>query len=127
MRPSVRQSLRLLVTYLRRQRGAVLALAALLLASTLLQLLQPQVVRLFVDGLVLPATASGAAAQARTQAAILGGATGLGVLYVVAAVAQQTLAIAATYYAECVGWTATNDLRADLAAHCLRLDLGFHK
>jgi ABC-type multidrug transport system fused ATPase/permease subunit len=26
-----------------------------------------------------------------------------------------------------VGWTATNDLRADLALHCLRLDMSFHK
>jgi ABC-type multidrug transport system fused ATPase/permease subunit len=26
-----------------------------------------------------------------------------------------------------VSWTATNGLRADLAAHCLRLDLSFHK
>src|SRR5262249_24896871 len=26
-----------------------------------------------------------------------------------------------------VGWTATNRLRVDLALHCLRLDLAFHK
>ena len=26
-----------------------------------------------------------------------------------------------------VGWTATNALRGDLAAHCLRLDMSFHK
>ncbi len=26
-----------------------------------------------------------------------------------------------------IGWTATNELRADLTAHCLRLDQSFHK
>ena len=32
-----------------------------------------------------------------------------------------------TWVSETVGWTATNALRADLAAHCLGLDMTFHK
>ena len=48
-------------------------------------------------------------------------------LFMAVAVAQQLLAIGATYAGERVGWTATNGLRADLARHCLALDLGFHK
>ena len=33
----------------------------------------------------------------------------------------------ASYAATRVGWSATNNLRADLAEHCLKLDLSFHK
>ncbi|HEY8599052.1 MAG TPA: ABC transporter ATP-binding protein, partial [Thermomicrobiales bacterium] len=33
----------------------------------------------------------------------------------------------AKYLGEVIGWTATNELRADLAAHCLGLDQSFHK
>ena len=42
------------------------------------------------------------------------------------ALLAQGVTVAETYLAELVGWTATNTLRADLAAHCLGLDLGFH-
>ena len=43
------------------------------------------------------------------------------------ALVQQLLTVAATYMSENVGWTATNALRADLLAHCLGLDMAFHK
>src|SRR5205814_6289858 len=35
--------------------------------------------------------------------------------------------VIATYCSERIAWTATNALRSDLALHCLRLDLSFHK
>jgi ATP-binding cassette subfamily B protein len=40
---------------------------------------------------------------------------------------QQVVSIVAVYLGEHVAWTATNALRADLALHCLRLDMAFHK
>ena len=42
------------------------------------------------------------------------------------ALAGQGLAVAETYVAENVSWTATNELRTDLVAHLLRLDAPFH-
>ncbi len=42
------------------------------------------------------------------------------------ALAGQGLAVAETYVAENVSWAATNELRADLIAHLLRLDATFH-
>src|SRR5713226_8469663 len=42
------------------------------------------------------------------------------------ALAGQGLAVAETYIAEYVSWAATNELRADLVAHLLRLDATFH-
>ena len=40
---------------------------------------------------------------------------------------QQGVSIAAAYYSENLGWTTTNKLRAELAEHCLSLDMSFHK
>ena len=51
----------------------------------------------------------------------------LAVWFMVIAVLQQVFNVTATYLAEQVGWTATNEMRADLAAHVLDLDMGFHK
>src|SRR5260370_3059045 len=48
-------------------------------------------------------------------------------LFLAIAFLQRTVAFSSTYTAENVGWTATNALRADLALHCLRLDMSFHK
>jgi ABC-type multidrug transport system fused ATPase/permease subunit len=52
---------------------------------------------------------------------------GAGVLFVTIALVTQALTVLATYLGESVGWNATNRLRVDLAHHCLRLDMPFHK
>jgi ATP-binding cassette subfamily B protein len=43
------------------------------------------------------------------------------------AIVRQVMQIAVTYVGQNVAWTATNWLRADLALHCLKLDMSFHK
>src|ERR671916_761000 len=43
------------------------------------------------------------------------------------AVLQQAALALTAYVGESTGWAATNMLRADLAAHCLRLNISFHK
>ena len=103
----------LLVAYLRPQSVRVALLAALLLGSIGLQVFNPQVLRAFIDA----ATTVGTAHASLVMAAGL---------FMGLALLQQVLAVTATYVGETVGWTATNALRADLALHCLRLDLGFH-
>ena len=77
------------------------------------QLVNPQLMARIIDGAM-------AGAEASTLA-------GLAVLFMVVAVAQQGLALAATWVGQRIGWAATNELRADLAEHIIRLDLGFHK
>ena len=42
------------------------------------------------------------------------------------ALGQQVVSVLATYFGQRVAWTATNALRADLARHCLALDMSFH-
>jgi ATP-binding cassette subfamily B protein len=88
-------------------------LAALILASIGLQLLGPQLLRAFIDSAI-----AGAALESLATLALA---------FVAVALATQLLTAWSQYVGEDLGWTATNALRADLALHCLRLDLTFHK
>lgn len=91
-----------------------LALLALLLFGTLgLQLYSPTVLRTFID-----AVRSGARSEFLAR---------LGLLFLLAALLQQALTLAATYLAQDVGWRATNRLRSDLTRHCLTQDPAFYK
>ncbi len=104
---------RLLRRYLHPQSGAVFSMAVLLLASTALQLVGPQVVRAFID-----------AARAGTgQRELIWKA----LVFIGVSVLQQAMNVLATYWGGRVAWTATNALRADLTAHLVQLDPGFHK
>ncbi len=42
------------------------------------------------------------------------------------AVSQQLIGVLVVYITENLGWATTNDLRLDLARHCLGLDMSFH-
>ena len=103
----------LLAAYLKPQGRRVVALSILLFGSISLQLLNPQILGRFIDS----ATGGGLGQDL----------TGLAALFLTLALLQQVLSVVATYISERVGWTATNALRVDLARHCLRLDLSFHK
>ena len=102
----------LLVRYLRPQGGMVAALAVLLFTGIGLQLVNPQIVRYFID----EALAGSPVSRLITAAA----------LFTVIAVVQQLVNVLAAYASGRVGWTATNALRADLGKHCLSLDMSFH-
>src|SRR5260370_31182637 len=88
-------------------------MGVLLLASIGLQLANPQVLRYFID------TATGGGKVASLMVAAL--------LFIGIALTNQGVSIMARYVSEKVAWTATNQLRADLVAHCLDLDMAFHK
>ncbi len=103
----------LFVGYLRPQRLRVALLSALLLGGIGLELLNPQILRSFID-----MAAQGSAIAQLTRAALL---------FIGIALIQQLVSVTATYVSQNVGWTATNALRADLIAHCLGLDMAFHK
>ena len=102
----------LLVDYLKTQRRRVAALAVLLFGSIALQLVNPQILRYFID--------------AALAAAPLERLTLVAALFFGLALIQQVVSVFATYMGEAVAWTATNLLRYDLARHCLYLDMSFH-
>ena len=49
------------------------------------------------------------------------------ILFIGVSLLNQGIQVVATYIGENVGWTATNQLRVDVAAHSLSLDMSFHK
>lgn len=107
------RSLDLFRRYVAPQWRRTALLGLVLLGGIALQLAGPQLLRAFIDGAI-----GGAAVEALARIAVV---------YVVVAFATQLLTAWAQYLGEDLGWTATNALRADLALHCLRLDLSFHK
>ena len=108
----LRQYADLLVHYLRPQRGLVSIAAVLLLFGIGLQLVNPQIIRYFID----EALAGSAVSR------LIGAAA----LFTAIAMVQQIVTVLAAYTSGRVGWTATNSLRTDLAKHCLSLDMSFH-
>jgi ATP-binding cassette subfamily B protein len=86
---------------------------ALLLAGVVLRLLNPQILRTFIDAAVGHAAGNVLLTQAGWYLAI--------------AIMIQILAVPETWLATNIGLLATNRLRTDLARHCLDLDMTFHK
>ncbi len=98
--------------YLRKRGGSFILLMSLILAGIGLQLVNPQIIRAVIDGALGEKADSGLVA--------------LAALYILVALAQQGLGIASAYVGENLAWKATNELRADLAEHCLSLDMAYH-
>jgi ATP-binding cassette subfamily B protein len=90
----------------------MVSLGIILLTGIGLQILNPQVMRIFIDR-------------------ALGGGElrnlyGLGLVFIGIAIGQQLLGVLATYLTELLGWAATNQVRLDLARYTLGLDMSFH-
>jgi ATP-binding cassette subfamily B protein len=102
----------LLAQYIKPQRGRFAWLTVLLLTSIGLQVVNPQIMRFFID-----ATQTSQDFQVLVVAALA---------FIGIALIQQVVGVTATYVGENVAWVATNELRADLAHHCLNLDMSYH-
>ena len=102
----------LLARHIRPQKTRFTLLTVLLLGGIALQLATPQIVRSFID---LAASGQGSRALIVSALAFIG-----------TALLLQVVTVSTTYVGESVAWTATNALRAELAHHCLHLDMGFH-
>ena len=103
----------LFARYVAPEWRGLIVLGFLIAASIGLQLVAPQLLRQFIDSAI-----KGADVDVLVRIAIL---------FVIFALGQQVAGAFATYLGESIGWVGTNALRADLALHCLSLDLGFHK
>ena len=102
----------LLGIYLKPQLPRVVFLGFLLILSIGLQLVNPQILRYFID-----AAKEGAATVNLTYAALL---------FIGLALVNQGVAVGKTIIGTNLAWTATNELRADVAEHCLSLRMSFH-
>lgn len=109
---SLNRSGRLLAHYLQPHRLRMALLAVILCATIGVQVAAPLIASRFIDR----ATAGGT----------LRGLIALALLTMLISLLGQGLAVAETWVAESVSWSATNALRLDLTAHLLRLDPAFH-
>lgn len=101
----------LLGRYLGPHRAEMALLALILGAGIGEQVATPLIASDFIDA---------AAGQPVRQLVLLALAT------VAIATVGQGVGVAETYVAEQVSWAATNEMRADLLRHLLRLDAGYH-
>ncbi len=113
MNLSLKSYWKLLAEYIRPQKWRFILLSVLLFCGIGLQLINPLIMRRFIDS---------ALAGAPVQTLVMSGLAFLGI-----ALIYQVVSVSVTYLGENVAWTATNALRADLADHCLNLDMSFHK
>ncbi len=102
----------LLSQYLRPYWKRVTALGVFMFTGIGLNLLNPQIVRYFID-----------TAQADGPMDDLVWA---GMVFLAIGIIRQGVQIVSSYLGQDVGWRATNQMRNDLAHHCLTLDMHFH-
>lgn len=112
MSPNKKTSMSWLFRYLRPVRGRLIVLLLLLLTSTGLQLINPQIIQRFID------TAA--------EDGLVKGLVILAGLYLSVAIINQLVTVTVSYLGNDVSWRATNKMRGDLLKHCLRLDMRFH-
>ncbi len=104
---------KMLSRYLLPQKQSLIGLAVLLFASIGLQLINPQIIRYFID-----------TAQSDRSLTPLYYAAGF---FIGFSLFQQIISVIAAYVSENLAWRTTNQLRGDLAEHGLKLDMTFHK
>ncbi len=102
----------LLARYLAPYKGRVGLLAVSMLTGIGLNLLNPQIFRYFID----TATTDGP-----LEHLVWAGFAFLGL-----GIGRQIVQVVSSYLGQDVGWRATNEMRNNLALHCLKLDMGFH-
>jgi len=108
-----RRYLEFFLRYVGPEWRRALLLAVLLLATIGLSLLNPQLLRRFIDSALAGSDVSSLVTIA--------------LLFMAIAFLTQVLDAFSRYVGEDLGWSATNTLRADLLLHVLRLDQTFHK
>jgi ATP-binding cassette subfamily B protein len=109
----IKEYVSLFAIYLRPQKKSMIALFLVVISGIAIQLINPQIIRFFINS----------AQTSRDQTLLLYSA----ILFIVVSLVQQGLSIYSTYLGENIGWLATNRLRNDIALHCLKLDMAFHK
>jgi ATP-binding cassette subfamily B protein len=102
---------RLLASYLRAERPRAIGLAILLLASQLVPLAEPLLLKGFVDR-----------ATAGEALAVL---IGIALAYIAVALVAQVLAVVVSRAGTILAWRVTDRMRSDVATHVLSLDHGW--
>ena len=111
-RVPIREYVQLLSRHLRTHTSLIVALCAFMAAGIALQLINPQIIRGFIDS----------ARDGTPTSRLIGQA----ILFLGIALLTQLFRIASSYFGQVVAWKSTNRLREEVAEHCLHLDMKFH-
>lgn len=98
--------------YLSARVPLVIGLGVVLFISIGLQLINPQIMRSFID-----------LARGGAENSVL---VRLALIFIGVAMGQQVVNVLVVYLTENLGWATTNQIRLDLAKHALGLDMSFH-
>jgi ATP-binding cassette subfamily B protein len=109
----------LLVRYLLPMWPKVLLMTVIVLVSAGLQIISPQIMRFFIDTAIV----SSYFMQLSFMLVIL---ILTAVVFLGVSLLMQLVGIAANYVGVNIAWQTMNQLRVDVARHCLRLDMSFH-
>ena len=110
----------LLRKYLAPYRVNIVILFVFLLLSISFQLINPQIVRYYIDTFGL--LDNGLISLNQTKSLLFEAA----IIYILIAIVQQVLFVSSVFISVRLSWNTTNKLRSDLASHCLHLDMSFH-
>ena len=133
-RVPLKQYIPLLVHYLKPLWFRVTLLAVFMFSGIGLSLLNPQIMRYFIDAATDASRFQGQqipwfiryfidtteASDTLRNLFIAGG------LFLAVAIFGQIIVLISSYLGQDVGWRATNRMRENLAFHCLNLDMSFH-
>lgn len=112
MNISISRYIDVLKRYISHQKFRFGLLSFFVIFSIGLQVVNPQIMKYFID-----AATSGKPDAHLTVAAVI---------FICIAILQQVISVSATYTGEVVAWSATNEMRAELAQHCLDLEMEWH-
>ncbi len=98
--------------YMLPYRRKIIGLALLMVCDVALRVVNPQIVRFYID---IVTTSTGGTLY--IEAAFL---------YIAIATFQQVALVLGVYVAQDLAWSSTNSLRNDLFRHSLQLDMTFH-
>ncbi len=102
----------LLSKYMGPFKRHVTLLAGFMLLNIVLRIVNPQVIRFYIDSVI-----DDEPLQVLAYAAIL---------YIIFAIISQALTIFNVYLSQSVSWGSTNLLRSDILSHTMSLDMTFH-
>ncbi len=102
----------ILSKYLRHRKATFVFLSILVCGGIGFQVANPQIMRSVIDGAI-----AGKSTDSLLPFALL---------FILMALIQQLTGVSAAYVGANLAWKATNELRSDIAEHCLSLDMKYH-
>lgn len=111
--PSLKYIVSLLKKYMNPYLPQVMLLAVLLLILSGIDILNPQIIRYYIEAVNEPVL--------NTRLILIAS-----IVYIIVNLIHRVLFVIIRWISQNLAWSTTNDLRIDLTRHCINLDMKFH-